>query len=196
MPASVPGSSASSSRAGTTTATRLPSTIGLRAFAAWHPGGDRFPEQRDDDPDEEADDASDEGRAAPARGRSSRDLGRLEDAGELDLLGKGDRVVRRQETRLEVGLPTLGELELVVDARAQDEPVGVRQALVVVDLRISLLVISDALSRQPELLLHSLAVLLERAEPDLRESGVLLDDNACKRIRSRDRLLPREALHG
>src|SRR5262245_3955473 len=166
MPASVAGRSASSSRAGTTTATRLPSTTDLlRLLALLDPRRDRIPEQRGDDPDEEADDRSDRSSAAPARRRGSLDLGRLEDARELDLLSEGDRVVRRKEARLEVGLPTLVELELVDDARAQDELVGRRQALVVFDLRLSLLEKCNVLGRLLQLLLHALAVLREREEP-------------------------------
>ncbi len=128
IPASVSGSSASSSWAGTTTATRLPSSIRPPSGAA---ADERVPEQRREDPDDQADQAADRGAGAAVRpGGLDRD-GRRADAARFSTFSASERNCCADEpVGLELAEPLLDGDERGVDVREQEQLLGRRERLV------------------------------------------------------------------
>src|SRR5262245_20758328 len=132
MPRSVSAIRSSSSCAGTTTATRLPSTMRLSL-----PGRGPIParddglgSQRRDGAEEQADPPPDERRRACApRGRLRRD-GRLDDAALLDLRREREELAGGQQVLLERAAPLLERRERGVEAGHEEQPLGQRQRLV------------------------------------------------------------------
>src|SRR5438270_2811045 len=89
MPVIVSAISRSSLYAGTTTATRLPSSIRplrLQGRAAGEPARERLPEERGDDADEQPEEGADDGRVPLAAGGRLRPDGARQDAAALDAL--------------------------------------------------------------------------------------------------------------
>src|ERR671936_708992 len=89
MPAIVSAISRSSLYAGTTTATRLPSSIRprrLQGRAAGEPARERLPEERRGDAEEEPEEGADDGGVALAAGRRLRPDGARQDTSALDAL--------------------------------------------------------------------------------------------------------------
>src|SRR5579864_3236277 len=89
MPAIVVPTSVSSLCAGTTTATRLPSSTKLTL--AREPAGDGLPEEGGEDPEQESDEGADDDGVALAAGRHLRDPGRRQHERVLDVLGLQDQ---------------------------------------------------------------------------------------------------------
>src|SRR5947208_6229838 len=89
MPVIVSAISRSSLNAGTTTATRLPSSIRprrLQGRAAVEPPRKRLPEERRGDAEEEPEEGADDGRVALAAGSRLRPEGACQDTSALDAL--------------------------------------------------------------------------------------------------------------
>src|SRR5581483_10202653 len=124
MPVSVATIRASSLCAGTTTATRLPSSIALPAGDA---GGERLPEHRRQRAEEPADQDADEDRR-PHRARRRLLRGRrLHDRRALDVLRERELLLRRVLLVLERAEQLRGAVQL----RDQRQPVERGQAAVV-----------------------------------------------------------------
>src|SRR5919201_3592253 len=102
MPVIVSAISRSSLYAGTTTATRLPSSIRplrLQGRAAGDAARERLPEERGGDADEEPEEGAHDGRVALATGGRLRADGAGQDAAPLDRL----RLLKERPRREEVG---------------------------------------------------------------------------------------------
>src|SRR5437763_13748724 len=100
MPVIVSAISRSSLYAGTTTATRLPSSIRprrLQGRAAGEPARERLPQERRGDAEEEPEEGADDGRVALAAGGCLRPDGEGQDAAALDGLRLLEKRLRREE---------------------------------------------------------------------------------------------------
>src|SRR5947209_19998583 len=98
MPVIVSAISRSSLYAGTTTATRLPSSIRplrLQGRAAGDAARERLPEERGGDPEQEPEEGADDGRVPLAAGGRLRPDGARQDAAALD----GPRLVQEGPDR-------------------------------------------------------------------------------------------------
>src|SRR5437763_14059907 len=100
MPAIGSAISRSSLYAGTTTPTRLPSSIRprrLQGRAAGEPARERLPEERRGDAEEEPEEGADDGRVALAAGGCLRPDGEGQDAAARDGLRLLEKRLRREE---------------------------------------------------------------------------------------------------
>src|SRR5919201_4353766 len=100
MPVIVSAISRSSLYAGTTTATRLPSSIRplrLQTRAAGQPARKRLPQERGGDAEQQPEEGADDGRVALAAGGRLRPDGARQDTAALDGLRLGEERLRREE---------------------------------------------------------------------------------------------------
>src|SRR5712692_11537646 len=145
MPPTVTPTSCSSLCAGTTTATRLPSTTALGGRRAAADARDhRIPGERGDQTEHEADQRADEQRAADAPRRRVHGRGPRDDTGALDQLRDDEQLLRRR-ARVEQRRATLLEDVLSAD---QHELFEGRVALRLQSARESLLVAVDRSERR------------------------------------------------
>src|SRR5919201_3711277 len=114
MPVIVSAISRSSLYAGTTTATRLPSSIRplrLQARAAGDAGRERLPQERGGDADQEPEEGAHDGRVPLAAGGRLRPDGAGQDAAALDGLGLGELRLRRKEVLCHDRAALLGDAD-------------------------------------------------------------------------------------
>src|SRR5262245_5074841 len=125
IPRSVSATRSSSRKAGTTTATRLPSSIvRLRALPRVPSLDDRVGDRRGERAEEEPDDRADRGRVATAgRRRPARDRG-LHDPALLDVLREREQLLILEELLLHGAAALLGEADRVVRRADHDQLVG------------------------------------------------------------------------
>src|SRR5919108_1558358 len=100
IPATVSAISRSSLYAGTTTATRLPSSIRpgrLPSRAAGEPAREGLPQERGGDPEQQPEEGADDGRVALAAGGRLRPDGARQDAAALDALRLREERLGRKE---------------------------------------------------------------------------------------------------
>src|ERR687885_224073 len=98
MPAIVSAISRSSLYAGTTTATRLPSSMPprrLQGRAAGQPAGERLPQERGGDPEQEPEEGADDGRVPLAASRRLRPDRARQHPAALDALRLLEERLRR-----------------------------------------------------------------------------------------------------
>src|SRR5689334_17609450 len=127
MPRIVSPISSSSLYAGTTTATRLPSSIRsltLQTGAAGDPRREAVPEERREHAEEQPEERADDRRVPLRARRRLRHRGRAELARLLDLVREREQLRRRGLLREELRAPVLG----VRDLADEDELVQGRQA--------------------------------------------------------------------
>src|ERR687883_1059228 len=149
MPAIVSAISRSSLYAGTTTATRLPSSIRPRRLpsgAAGEAARERLPEERGGDAEEKPEEGADDRRVALAAGGRLRPDGEGQDASALDGLRLLEERLRREE---------VGRHDRPALLRDADDP-DRRQLLGAVQLSEQCLLLREPLVERRELLLVGL----------------------------------------
>src|SRR5919197_754111 len=139
MPVIVSAISRSSLYAGTTTATRLPSSIRplrLQGRAAGDPARERLPQERGGDAEQEPEEGADDGRVPLAAGGRLRPDGARQDAAPLDALRLCEERSRREEVLRHDRAALLGDAddpdrgELLRARERAEERLLLRQALV------------------------------------------------------------------
>src|SRR5918994_331225 len=174
MPASVVPTSPSSSWAGMTTATRFPSTIGLRGAAARE---ERIGEQRGRRAEQKPEQRADEGGVTPARRGGLDRNGRLDDPALLDTLGQREELPSLQELRLHRPAPLLVEADRRVDIGRQEQPLREREILVGEDgLELSV--------RPVDTLVDLLELLVQRRDPVAEHVDLVVHVVARRRERA------------
>src|SRR6188508_969642 len=128
MPRRVSATRCSSSNAGTTTATRLPSTISVLLRGA--PRGpsleERIGDCRGERSEQQADQGADQGRVATARGRRLAGDSRLDDVALLDVDGEREQLLILEQLLLHGAATLLREADRVVRGADRDQLVGRR----------------------------------------------------------------------
>src|ERR671929_1374687 len=139
MPVIVSAISRSSLYAGTTTATRLPSSIRpvrLQGRAAGEPRRERLPQERGDDAEQEPDERADDGGVPLAAGGRLRPDGARQDAAALDALRLREERPGREEVLRHDRAALLGDAddpdrgELLGAGERAEERLLLREALV------------------------------------------------------------------
>src|ERR671939_1476768 len=139
MPVIVSAISRSSLYAGTTTATRLPSSIRplrLQARAAGEPAGERLPQERGGDAEQEAEEGADDGGVPLAAGGRLRPDGARQDAAALDTLRLREERPGREEVLRHDRAALLGDAddpdrgELLGGGERAEEALLLRETLV------------------------------------------------------------------
>src|SRR6266540_5279896 len=134
MPRIVSAISFSSSCAGTTTATRLPSSTARRLGRAADDSGGGLPHERGDQAEDQSDQGGDDDRvAAAARGRLRGD-GRVDHLRRLDLLRQSELLLVRGEL-VDDRQPLLDE---AVELTEEDQLLSGREAGAALDRRLEL----------------------------------------------------------
>src|SRR5919201_3887703 len=139
MPVIVSAISRSSLYAGTTTATRLPSSmrpLRLQGRAAGEPARERLPQERGDNAEQEPEEGADDGGVPLAAGGRLRPDGARQDAAALDALRLREERPRREEVLRHDRAALLGDAddpdrgELLGPAQLTQERLLLRHALV------------------------------------------------------------------
>src|SRR6188472_3661513 len=128
MPRRVSATRCSSSNAGTTTATRLPSTISalLRDAPRGPSLEERIGDRGGERSEQEADQPADQGSVAPARrGRLARQ-GALHDLALLHVLGQREQLLILEQLLLDGAASLFREADRVVEAGDHDQLVRLR----------------------------------------------------------------------
>src|ERR671931_1807494 len=189
MPVIVSAISRSSLYAGTTTATRLPSSIRplrLQGRAAGDPARERLPQERGGDAEQEPEEGADDGRVPLAAGGRLRPDGAGQDAAPLDALRLRKERPRREEVLRHDRAALLGD--------ADDPDRG--ELLRAGERAEERLLFRETLVERRELRLVGLH--LRRQRRDLRVHVLVrdrLDDDAGELVRGEGGLARRRRLH-
>src|ERR687886_1298267 len=189
MPAIVSAISRSSLYAGTTTATRLPSSIRplrLQTRAAGEPARERLPQERRGDAEQKPEEGAHDGRVPLAAGGRLRPDGARQDAAALDGSRLTEKRLRREEVLRHDRAALLGD--------ADDPDRG--ELLSAGERAEERLLLREALVERRELRLVGLH--LRRQGRDLRVHvlvGDRLDDDPAELVRGEGGLARRRRLH-
>src|SRR5919202_1786101 len=189
MPVIVSAISRSSLYAGTTTATRLPSSIRplrLQGRAAGDAARERLPQERGGDADQEPEEAAHDGRVPLAAGGRLHPDGARQDAAALNGSRLTEKRLRREEVLRHDRAALLGDAddpdrgELLGAGERAEEPLLLREALV--ERRELRLVCLHLRGQRRDLRVHVLV-------------GDRLDDDTAELIRGERGLARRRRLH-